>query len=176
MADDRAHLRTLRRDYGQWLGGSTFAWSHFATLTFSKPPGPRAIRHFGLFVQDLAEELQREPIVAFCAMEVGPEGARHHLHALLELPGVGSEFISAEWLGRFGFARVGPYNPQLGGLHYVTKYVIKDACHTADWRLYPTQANGPGDDLFRAASRRTGYQLYTRYMQELASSDAEKGG
>jgi len=171
--DEPGSLQRLRRDFGQWLAGNSFRWTDFATFTFRRPPGRGAIRHADVFLRDLAGELERPPITAFVSHEIGPEGGRGHLHALLDVRGVSARFIADEWIRKFGFARVSPYNPKLGGLHYVTKYVIKDCCQRADWRLLPTHGKGQEYDLFRASKRVTGYQLYTRYLAEV---ERERGG
>jgi len=174
MTDERAStLRLLRRDFGCWLGGPAFRWSHFATFTFSKTPGPRAIKHAEIFLRDLGEWLDRESYTAFLSMEIGSEGGRHHIHALLEFTGVAANTIRDRWAERFGFARVTSYNPKLGGLHYVTKYVIKDACGTADWVIVSTPDEGADGELFRPAVRVTGYQLFTRYIALMRRKGAD---
>lgn len=172
MSDERDSLLCLKRDFGAWLAGPDFDWSHFCTFTFSKFPGAHAIKHADLFLQSLATDLERAPIVGFVCTEKGAVGGREHLHGLLSLRGVASSTIGDAWRNRYGFARVGPYNPQMGGIKYVTKYVLKDACAAADWRLYPTLESGPDEDLFRASSRLTGYQLYTRWLAEIDRSEA----
>lgn len=162
-AEEHSRLRQLRRDFGDWLGGPAFRWSHFATFTFSKTPGRRAVVLADEFLHELAVWLGRDNFTGFLSMEIGPSGGRHHVHALLEFCGVASGTIQRRWQERFGFARVSAYNPKLGGLHYVTKYVIKDACGTADWRIVSTPDEGADGALFRPAVRVTGYQLFTRY-------------
>jgi len=171
--DEPQRLTRLRSDFGDWLGGPSFTWTHFVHAGFSKTPGRKAIEHGCTFFSDLAGDLERDSFVAFVAMEVGPEGGRHHLHSLVEAPGVSGPFIKSEWERQYGFAKVRTYNPKLGGLHYVTKYVLKDACGSADWRLLPTFTDGPNQDLFVAACRLTGYQLYTRQMEEFEQMRSE---
>jgi len=59
------------------------------------------------------------------------------------------------------------YNPLRDAVHYVTKYVIKDACDTADWRLISTAEDDSDQDLFQPSIKATGYQLFQRYMAEV---------
>jgi len=170
MSDDT--FRRLQRDFGQWLAGRDWSWSHFGTFTFSKTPGKRAISHFDAYLRDMAGLFRLDRFVGFVSMEIGPHRGREHLHALLEAHGVAACTLEREWENRYGFARIRPYNPQMGGIKYVCKYVLKDACNAADWRLYTYGADDPNEGLFEPAARRTGYQLYTRWRTEL---DGKRG-
>jgi hypothetical protein len=39
------------------------------------------------------------------------------------------------WFERFGIARVEPYDPDLGAVGYVGKYVLKDTARSGDWDI-----------------------------------------
>jgi len=162
--DSEQSFERFRTAFGEWLAGPTFRWTHFATLTFRQARGCGAMRHACSFLRDLAEDYGLESASAFVSMELGVRGSRHHIHGLLEFSGVSSGTLRDSWERRYGFARVSPYNPQRGGVAYVTKYVIKDACGSADWRLISTEDKEPDRDLFQASTRRAGYQLYSDWV------------
>ena len=73
--------RQLAEAWGQFL--SQYPWDWFVTLTFREPVGSfRAHRLFGYFVRDL-EKAAGVPIFWFRADEIGPNGGRFHIHALV---------------------------------------------------------------------------------------------
>jgi len=156
----------LRGKFGEFLGGDPFRWNSFGTFTFSKPVRRGAIQRLDVVLWHVRGLVRGEPGYAFIAEERGPHGGRIHLHTLLEHPGVSCESIKRVWESRFGFARVKLYNAQLGAVHYLTKYVIKDACNMGDWALKTTCETDPDDDLFKRGTRRTGYELYSEWVRK----------
>jgi len=162
--EDVKRLAGIRERFSEWLGGQSFAWDSFGTFTFSKPVRRGAIPRFDAVLRHVGLRCPGESQHAFIAEERGPSGGRIHLHALLEHPGVLCDSIKREWSSRYGFATVKKFNPQLGAVHYVTKYIIKDSCGLGDWALKSTCDSKPDTDLFQSSIRRTGYQLYTTWV------------
>jgi len=123
--------REVRQRLTEWLSGDTFTWSFFCTLTFRRPPFTRQIQRVGVLLALDSWPCERRR--AFVAEERGSETERRHLHCLLEAPAVDPRRIWRTWFDRYGRAKVERYNPQLGAAHYLTKYVLKDACDKGDW-------------------------------------------
>jgi len=160
-------IQQLRQAMSEWLGSEDFAWSSFGTYTFRGTPPGRAMRRFGAVLKYILAVSRSKRCHAFVCVERGRRGNREHIHALAEHPGIFCNEISKVWEKDNGFAYVKPYNPQLGAVHYVTKYIIKDACNVGDWAIETTGGCDAELDLYQSASRVTGYRLYTDYMRTL---------
>jgi len=117
--------------WGQFL--SRFSWDWFVSLTFrGDVKSFRAHRLFGYFVRDLEKDAGI-PIFWFRADEIGPQGGRVHLHALI---GNVAHLRRMTWVDRWadlaGYARILPFNDRKGAAYYCTKYVTKQ---NGDWEL-----------------------------------------
>lgn len=139
---------SLRRTLGLWL--EQFRWTHWGTYTFRVgcprecprrhpgkcrrgwgPDGPSpqgAFRHIGQFLTS-----DRGLPGYFYCVERGSFG-RVHGHALMrfdqyEIRGshtdAGNDTFNA-WKDRFGRCQVRAYDPELGAVHYCSKYIVKD--------------------------------------------------
>jgi len=131
---------------------ASFEWDAFATYTFATSGGAArslawARRHLHQLNTLVGRarppgspgRWARKPYTVVFH-EVGPRGARGHLHALvgnlhpfpaycghLLPPGVWQQSccLTHSWL--CGGARAFPYDRELGATHYVTKYTVKEA-------------------------------------------------
>jgi hypothetical protein len=117
--------------WGQFL--SQFVWDWFLSLTFREDVKSfRAHRLFGYFVRDLEKDAGI-PIFWFRADEIGPQGGRFHLHALI---GNVAHLRRMTWVDRWnrlaGYARILPFNERKGAAYYCAKYVTKQ---NGDWEL-----------------------------------------
>jgi hypothetical protein len=127
--------RQLAEAWGQFL--SQYPWDWFVTLTFREPVGSfRAHRLFGYFVRDL-EKAAGVPIFWFRADEIGPNGGRFHIHALV---GNVENLRRMTWVDCWdrlaGWARILPFDAKRGAAYYTAKYVAKQCGsrpHVENW-------------------------------------------
>lgn len=95
---------------------------------------------------EIQRHLPRTKILAFRGDEYGPRQGRLHMHALIAnveglrrycdqklAPGKWGKACCFVHAWPCGYARILPYDPQLGARYYVTKYVVKAF---GDWQLY----------------------------------------
>ncbi len=116
--------RQLSEAWGEFLSG--YPWDWFLTLTFREPVKSfTAQRAFARFAKDI-EKAAGLPIAWFRGDEIGPIGGRYHLHALmLNVAHLRRLTWMDEWGRRAGYARILPFDPQLGAAYYCAKYVTK---------------------------------------------------
>jgi hypothetical protein len=121
----------LSMAWGQFL--SQFSWDWFLTLTFRDPVKSfRAHRLFGYFVRDI-ECAANQPIIWFRADEIGSQGGRFHMHALMgNVAHLRRMFWIDRWGDLAGYARILPFTSQKGAAFYCAKYVAKEL---SDWEL-----------------------------------------
>lgn len=143
---------------GTWLG-QLAPWDVFATWTFSRPIQEGgamfwARRHLGWL-----QKAAGQPVYAFVGVERGATGGLLHIHALVGNVGhlkaaCPDRLKPGEWARGCcmlhswpcGYARVFPYDPDLGARFYVSKYVVKSL---AEWDLWGFPAV-PQAAFFRA--------------------------
>ena len=142
--DKPTSARSLAAAWGEYL--APYDWNHWVTLTFAPhqprdlwspvpvgparpgaerpgPPPNYAHRQFRYWVRRLGA-LGGAPVWWFRGDELGERLGRLHLHALLGGTGrLATQSLDREW--RAGFSLVKRYDPALGAVHYVTKYVTK---------------------------------------------------
>ncbi len=123
----------------------------------------RAHRLFGYFVRDL-EKAAGQPIFWFRADEIGPQGGRFHLHALIGNVGhLRRMFWVDYWNEQAGFARILPFNPRSGAAYYCAKYVTKQF---GDWEL--------SDDLMAFARNQPTLPLGGATKRPSVKADAQE--
>lgn len=154
--------RPLSQAWGQFL--SQFSWDWFVTLTFRDwVKSFRAHRLFGYFVRDL-EQAAGQPIFWFRADEIGPQGGRFHLHALVGNVGhLRRMFWVDYWNELAGFARILPFSPRSGAAYYCAKYVTKQF---GDWEL--------SDDLKAFGKYQPALTLDGATKRPLVKADAQE--
>ena len=130
---------------GEWLGNLA-PWDVFSTWTFSRPVWVWGAMHWGRrHLKDL-EKAAGQPVYAFFGVEQGSRGRLLHVQALVGnvghlktkcpnylLPGQWARGCCMLHSWPCGYARVFPYDPQLGARYYVSKYVTK---RLAEWELW----------------------------------------
>lgn len=110
----------LRAAWGDYL--TQYQWDYFVTLSTGLPSTRNAIeRHFqDRFIRRLARSAQQH-IAWFYVGETGARG-REHAHALLWTGGeIAARLIEGAW--RIGKVTVAPFQPELGGSHYLAKTI-----------------------------------------------------
>lgn len=134
--------------WGNWIdevGTRRGGWSWYATLTYSKEPEGfkgrsseamggwnkigegYAVRSCDKWLTEVGQIHGMEDFHWFRAMEYQRERGVPHWHLLMG--GMGDtrrDECWKEWFGRYGFARILPYDPGLGARFYLCKYVSKD--------------------------------------------------
>lgn len=125
---------SIRQAYCDWLSG--VEWSTFGTFTFARRRNvSRAAdifrRHF------VYSGRYASPSVVVWGAEPHQSGAGH-VHALFKWhpwckPAVEAFNFARLWYKMYGRAEVKPYDPELGGAYYLTKYVLKDAAGSGEW-------------------------------------------
>ena len=144
----RPQYKELKQAWGEWLdevGDRKGGWDWFVTLTFRDPPPERAAlgwnkigmayanRAWDSFVGEVGDRLGLQVEHWFCGMEEQKARGVPHLHGLMG--GVGElrrDAAWAYWHERYGFARILPYDRNMGARFYVCKYVSKEL---TDWRF-----------------------------------------
>jgi hypothetical protein len=121
----------LAVEWGEFL--SQFEWDWFVTLTFRDwVKSFRAHRLFDLFVREL-EKAAGQRIFYFRVDEIGPQGGRFHLHALIgNVAHLRRMFWMDYWDKLAGHARILPFSSRRGAAFYVAKYVCKQL---GEWEL-----------------------------------------
>jgi len=160
-------LGELREKFSAWLGGPEFRWTSFGTYSFDHLKGRTTVHCFDHILEWIGKIGSAGSHRCFVCHELGAVNDRPHLHALTEHPGIMYSEVKGRWQKKYGWAKVKPYNSQLGAEHYVTKYILKDACNIGDWAIKSTCGFEADPDLFEAPLRVTGYRLYTDYMRTL---------
>ena len=134
----------IKEAMGTWLG-QLAPWDVFSTWTFSRPTQVSGAMFWALRHLRWLENKAKQPIYGFVGLERGKTGGLVHLHALLGnvghlKPYCGTPLPPGQWRRACcmshgwpcGYARVFPYNPELGARYYVSKYVSK---RLAEWQL-----------------------------------------
>jgi len=115
-----------RKEYADWLQG--YPWTHFLTLTFSRPTSPAgAMRAW--------ERTEREALPDgsfwFVGAEPGEKFGRWHLHALIHVVRpLEAEILGQWWRNHYGISHVRTIRK--GATFYVSKYAFKEH---GDWRI-----------------------------------------
>jgi hypothetical protein len=145
--DYNTERQELKQAWGDFLGKMA-NWDWFATLTF-RDPGPGngnwtkpgwgyAKNAFKGFVAAVQPVLGAAEYVRM--FELQKERGVPHIHALLSSPELPRRDEAwAWWWGRYGFARILPYDHKLGARYYLCKYISKDI---ADIEFSPGLDNG----------------------------------
>ncbi|MBA7688108.1 hypothetical protein ES703_96584 [subsurface metagenome] len=133
---------TLKQAWGTWLtelgDRQNGGWNWWATLTFRDPDNPAlpnwtkpgwsyTEKAYNRFLAHLTFATYDNPIFWVRAREEQPWRGVSHFHSLIggvaDLP---RDEAWAWWFNRYGFARIEPYNRELGAGFYLCKYVTKD--------------------------------------------------
>lgn len=127
------NVKGLREEVSSWI--NTFQWQYWFTGTFkperSYTDTMNAKRAFMRFIGDLGKKYHKSDIEFWLALERFKFGEEVHCHALLNgLDGLQYRQIGETWRKRFGREQVEGYDPEKGANHYITKYIVKEAC---DW-------------------------------------------
>lgn len=127
--------RTIRAGGGHWkfLWQNYLAaipWQYWYTITFKQGDiSPAAARRAITGFQD-----RFNPDLHFWVTEDGRLYDRTHLHGLLYFVGSSSSFMMFDWTHRrYGWCRFSKFDPERGGIKYVTKYLVKQA---VDWDMF----------------------------------------
>lgn len=122
----------------EWL--KSYPWDMWATYTFEDKFSPSAARRaFNRHYTRIQSQFER-PIPVFWVMEPNPPSEHVHLHSLLgrvsDVPNSAKRMFE-DWKSRqgHGAADFEPYKENEGVDHYLTKYIIKDKFHQADWDM-----------------------------------------
>jgi len=130
----------LKQAWGDWVKDLAL-WDWYATLTFRDPSEEeqrrgytqRGVRYadkaWGLFLGVLTLPLGgMDWFRAFeFSMWRGKGQGVPHIHALMSgVADLRRDEAWQWWFNRFGFARILPYNRELGAGYYLTKYVTKE--------------------------------------------------
>lgn len=143
----------LKQVMGEWLS-QLAPWDVFSTWTFSRLVQVSGAMYWARRHLGWLEKKAQQPLYAFIAAERGETGGLLHLHGLVGNVGhlrayCGVRLPAGTW-GRdccqvhawpAGYARVLPYDAQLGAAHYVSKYVTKQL---AEWELIGFPATPQG--------------------------------
>ena len=124
--------------FGDWIGGMA-DWDWFATMTF-RDPSPEdqrqgwtrigtgyaqtALRRWSTELQGACFGREQPRWVA--CMEFQKDRGVPHWHALVANAGIERRMGWVDWwYGRYGIARILPYDKRLGARYYLSKYVTK---------------------------------------------------
>lgn len=110
--------------FGNFL--SQFPWDWFVTLTFRQPVSESsALRSLVKFIHAIRTAQGFNPgFIAVSEIQHARNVPHWHLLMLNVEPLRRLDF--KDWWERYGYARVLPYNRELGARHYVGKYLFKD--------------------------------------------------
>jgi hypothetical protein len=116
---------SLVASWGEFL--SQFHWHWFVTLTFVGDVKTFSARRKCEAWLRALERASGMPIAWYRGDEYGDRGGRFHFHLLVANVAHLDQF---EWMRRWemmggGFARIYPYNSELGAAYYVSTYVTK---------------------------------------------------
>lgn len=114
---------SLRQAWANWL--RRFGWAHYCLLTSERELGREAFaRAFSAWTRRLTRVAQ-QGVQYFCALEIGPNGGRCHIHALV----AGTECMLPARLARewpLGGVDIQVYDAVRGGTWYVVKAIAGD--------------------------------------------------
>jgi len=112
------------QEFGNYL--SQFPWDWFVTLTFRQPVSESsALRALVRFIHAIRAAQGFNPgFVAVSELQHARNVPHWHLLMLNVSPLRRLDF--KDWWERYGYARVLPYNPELGARVYIGKYLFKD--------------------------------------------------
>jgi len=140
-----ANQEKVKQEMGNWLG-ELAPWDAFVTWTFERIVTAHGAMFWAKRHLRWLEKAAEQPVYGFVGAERGKTGGLIHLHGLLGNVKHMNFFCGQRFArGQFGnkcclvhawpcgYARVFPYNPQLGAMHYVSKYSTKDL---AEWDLF----------------------------------------
>jgi|MudIll2142460700_1097286.scaffolds.fasta_scaffold57592_2 hypothetical protein len=111
-------------EFGNYL--ASFPWDWFVTLTFRQPVSEAtALRCLVKFIHAIRATQGFNP--GFIAVsELQHHRNVPHWHLLMLNVATRRRLHFKDWWERYGFARVLPYDRELGARHYVGKYLFKD--------------------------------------------------
>ncbi|HLY18327.1 MAG TPA: hypothetical protein VKR61_13935 [Bryobacteraceae bacterium] len=120
-AQEAFRRRQAPQQYGEWLQ-SAARWSWFVTVTFRRARGRDvALGELERFLNEL-EVAAGEPILWVIAEAFGKIRGRYHCHLLIAgVDRVSIDPWEREAHRRFGWTEIEPYEPSLGGAHYVAR-------------------------------------------------------
>lgn len=136
--------RSKMEEFVSWA--RTLPWTYFVTQTFRERSSRWSVnsisRVFCRFLAALPSLLA--PRVVLWAAELGPMHQRPHLHMLWQMPFKPSptewRFWKEQLFKEFGIARVLPFDPTMGAIPYLVKYIRKQAKAEeqgfADWGIW----------------------------------------
>lgn len=99
--------------YGDWL--NPFPWDWYDTLTFAKDR--ISIQAADQMFEKAIQELRKENIIYFRAIEWFPPRVNVHIHCL-----IGNSKERIAW--KHGISKIEPYNPQGGARFYLAKFSL----------------------------------------------------
>jgi len=158
--DDAAAV--LREELAAFLAPPRFNWCSYMSLTFRDDQLPKkgALNHFKILTRMIKEWHETEQR-AFVCEEYGRSFGRVHLHALVEHPILPLARIKTRWDDAKGYADIKQFNPALGAIHYVTKYIVKDSADLGEWRIVSTR-DLDGEADWTVIPQLTGYDLWKK--------------
>jgi len=167
-------LELCRSNLARWLGGASWSWRYFVTLTY-RDARPRRLDFIGAQLLDTIEKNAHGTAVAFLCREFGGRSGRLHHHALLHGNAWNVSTCDMLWRSRYGIFDARQYDPGRGAANYVSDYVVKDDTTEVEWSFYHRE---PGDDiaLIPIEKRRTGYQLYVEGLPQEEKAFSEVQG
>jgi hypothetical protein len=124
--------------WGEWaqrLGDRLGGWDWFVTLTWrdlspagywTKPGLSFCKRGWREFVKEIGRRRGLHDVEYIAGWEYQPDRGVPHVHALVTgSQGVHRLGMMDYWYGRYGIARVLPYDSAKGARYYISKYVVK---------------------------------------------------
>jgi len=128
--------RAIREGTANWL--KTFPWDLWATYTFEDSFSQKAARGAYERHHDRMQSKFEETIPVFWVMEPNPGSEYVHIHSLLgcvsNVP-MSAKRMSKDWTvhKNHGHTEFEQYKRGKGVNYYLTKYIIQNKFHEADW-------------------------------------------
>lgn len=106
------------REWGEWLKPRDWRW--FCTMHFRYQVSVYSAKKCtSNFIKSISDNVDY-----YFAIERSRYGEQMHVHILLGcVVGFDASDIRKEWVKRYGYSRILPYDKKRGAVYYVSKYV-----------------------------------------------------